>query len=112
VVRWYDAKAAKWKQETVQISDEMARVPVIDTRKFADQERAKDRANSNAEEVERGKAGGTVAIDGEPSAVAQALCAISGIRPGTNGLYWLTGATHNFSRNDGWTTSCELARAL
>jgi len=47
VVRWYDNKEAKWKEETVQISDETARVPLIDTRKFADQGRAKDRAESN-----------------------------------------------------------------
>jgi hypothetical protein len=31
-MRWYDNKEAKWKQETVQISDEAARVPLIDTR--------------------------------------------------------------------------------
>jgi hypothetical protein len=57
-VRWYDNKEATWKQETVQISDETARVPLVDTRKFADQYRTRDRAESSAKEVECGKGGG------------------------------------------------------
>jgi phage protein D len=108
VVRWYDSKEAKWKQETVQISDEAARVPLIDTRKFADQDRAKDRADSNASEVERGKGGGQVTIDGEPAAVAQARCMVSGIGPGIDGTYRITALSHNLSRGDGWTTLLDL----
>jgi phage protein D len=108
VVRWYDNKEAKWKEETVQISDETARVPLIDTRKFADQGRAKDRAESNTKEVERGKGGGQVTIDGEPRAVAQALCDVSGARAGGDGVYRITEATHHFSRGDGWVTVCDL----
>jgi phage protein D len=110
VVRWYDAKVAKWKQETVQISDETARVPLIETRKFSDQDRAKDRADSNAKEVERGKGGGQVTIDGEPAAQARTLCVLRGLRQGLDGAYRITEAEHRLSRDGGWTTSCELAR--
>jgi phage protein D len=110
VVRWYDRKEAKWKQETVQISDETARVPLIDTRKFADQSRARDRAESNAKEVERGRGGGQITIDGEPAAQAQMLCVLYGLRQELDGVYRITEATHALSRNGGWTTSCELAR--
>ena len=108
IVRWYDNKEAKWKQETVQISDEMARVPLVETRKFADRQRAKDRAKSNAKEVERGKGGGQITIDGEPTAVAQALCEVSGIRAGVDGAYRITAATNNFSRDTGWTTILDI----
>ena len=108
VVRWYDAKEAKWKQEIVQISDETARVPLVETRRFANQERAKDRAESNAKEAERGRGGGQVTIDGEPAVVAQARCLVSGIRAGIDGEYKISGATHNFARENGWTTTIDL----
>ena len=108
VVRWYDAKEAKWKQEIVQISDETARVPLVETRRFANQERAKDRAESNAKEAERGRGGGQVTIDGEPAVVAQARCLVSGIRAGFDGEYKISGATHNFARENGWTTTIDL----
>lgn len=108
VVRWYDAKEAKLKQETVQISDETARVPLVETRKFADQDRAKDRAGSNAKEVERGKGDGTVTVDGEPAAIAQATCTVSGVRAGIDGVYRITEATHSYARESGWTTVLDL----
>lgn len=108
VVRWYDTKEAKWKQETVQISDEAARVPLVDTRKFADQDRAQDRAKSNATEVERGKGGGQITIDGESAAVAQGLCRVSGVRDGVDGSYRVSKVTHSFWRDGGWVTVCDL----
>ena len=108
VVRWYDNKEAKWMREMVEISDQTARVPLVDTKKFADKDRAKDRAEANAEEVKRGKGGGTITIDGDPAAVAQALCIVTGIRAGIDGSYRITQATHSFSREEGWTTSLDL----
>ncbi|GLI94672.1 hypothetical protein [Methylocystis echinoides] len=50
----------------IQIGHETARVPLIETRRLADHERAKDRAERNAKRVERGKGGGT--LDGGPAA--------------------------------------------
>lgn len=108
VVRWYDSKEAKWKKETVQISDETARVPLVETRKLSDRDRANDRANSNAKEVERGKGGGQVTIDGEPTIIAQAICAVSGIRASIDATYRITEATHTFSRSNGWVTALDL----
>jgi phage protein D len=109
IVRWYDKKEAKWKQETVQISDETARVPLVDSRKFADRQRAKDRAESNAKEVERGKGGGQITIDGEPTAVAQARCLIFGVHAGVDGAYRISEVTHSLTRDRGWTTILHVA---
>jgi len=108
VVRWYDRKEAKWRKETVQLMDEAARVPLIDARKSGDKDRAKDRADSNAEEVKRGKGGGTVTLVGAPEAQAQGLCRITGVRAGVDGDYRVSEATHNFSRDGGWMTVCDL----
>ena len=112
VVRWYDSKEAKWKQETVQISDETARVPLVETRRFADPSRAKDRAESNAREIERGKGSGHITIDGEPTAVAQAVCVVSGVRNGVDGNYMISEATHNFTRENGWTTIIDAGHPM
>jgi len=111
VVRWYDRKEAKWRKETVQLMDEAARVPLIDARKSGDKDRAKDRADSNAEEAKRSKGGGQITIDGEPAAVAQALCIISGIRIGVDAIYRIAKATQSFSRHSGWTTALDLEQS-
>lgn len=108
VVRWYDQKEAKWKKETVQIQDETARVPFIETRRAPNKDQAKDKAESNAEESKRGKGGGTITLDGEPNAQAQATCMVAGIRAGIDGMYRITQATHNFSRENGWTTMLDI----
>jgi phage protein D len=108
VVRWYDRKEAKWRKETVQLMDEAARAPLIDARKSGDKDRAKDRADSNAEEAKRGKGGGTVTLIGAPEAQAQGLCRISGVRPGVDGNYRVSEATHSLSRDGGWVTVCDL----
>lgn len=108
VVRWYDRKEAKWKREVVQIQDETARVPFVETRRAPTQERAKDHAESNAEESKRAKGGGTVTIDGDPNAQPQAIAMIQGVRPGVDGMYRITEATHDYSRDNGWTTMLDL----
>jgi phage protein D len=108
VVRWYDRKEAKWRKETVQLMDETARVPLIDARKSGDRDRAKDRAGGNAEEAKRSKGGGTVTLVGAPEAQGQGLCRISGVRSGIDGNYRVSEATHNFSRDGGWVTTCDL----
>jgi hypothetical protein len=107
-VHWYDRKGAKWRKETVQLMDEAARVPLIDARKSGDGDRAKDRADSNAEEAKRAKGGGTVTLVGAAEAQAQGLCRITGVRVGVDGDYRVSETTHSFSRDGGWVTTCDL----
>lgn len=108
VVRYYDQKEAKWKKETIQIQDETARVPFIETRRAPNKDQAKDHADSNAEESKRARGGGTITIDGAPEAQAQAICMVAGIRAGIDGMYRITQATHEFGRDEGWTTMLDL----
>ena len=110
VVRWYDRKDAKWRKETVQLMDEAARVPLIDTRKSGDRDRAKERAGGNAEEAKRAKGGGTVTLIGAPEAQAQGLCRISGVRSSVDGEYRVSEATHSYSRDGGWVTVCDITQ--
>jgi hypothetical protein len=56
-----------------------------ETKKRAGQDQAKQKADGNAAEAKRGKSGGTVTIDGEPAAQAQAPCFVAGVRGGIDG---------------------------
>lgn len=85
VVRWYDRKDAKQRKETVQPMDEAVRVPLIETRKNGDRDRAKDRAGGNAAEANCAKGGGTVTLIGAPEGPAQGLCHIAGVRSRVDG---------------------------
>jgi phage protein D len=108
VVRWYDRKDAKWRKETIQLMNEAARVPLIETRKSGDRDRARDRANSNAEEAKRGKGGGTVTLVGAPEAQPQGLYRIRAVRSGVDAEYRISEAMHLLSRENGWLTSCVI----
>jgi phage protein D len=108
IVRWYDSKKAEWEKQEVDIGDASALVDLIETKKRADRDLAKDQAQSNAAESKRGKGGGSITIDGEPAAQAQSLCVVSGVRAGIDGEYRIATASHAYSRNGGWVTVCQL----
>lgn len=109
-VRWYDKKEAKYKEEQVQVSgaSQGAQADLTQRFKATDKDQAKRQAQSNKDEADRGKGGGSISLDGEPRARAQAACTVSGIRAGIDGIYKITNATHTYSRGGGYTTDCEL----
>lgn len=108
VVRWYDEKAAKWMKKEVEIGDADAVSNLTETKKAANADRAGDKAKANAEDAKRKKGGGSITIDGEPTAQAQAPCIVSGVRAGIDGTYRIASVTHTYTRDGGWVTACEL----
>jgi hypothetical protein len=108
IVRWYDRKEAKYKKEKVDIGDRDLNVDLTETQHAPDKDQAKKKAESNAEESKRGKGGGTITIDGDPMAMAQAVMNVAGIRPGIDGRYRIATARHDLSRKSGWTVDCDL----
>ncbi len=108
IVRYYDNKEAKWQRERVGITGLNGKVPFVETKKAADKDRAKNKAESNAEEAKRGKGGGQITIIGNPNAQAQTNLIVAGVRSGVDGTYRITTATHNYSRSEGWLTTCDL----
>ena len=107
-VRWYDRKKAKWNKEQVEIGGQDGSVDITETFKFADKERAKNRATSNSDEAKRGKGGGEIRIDGDARARSQVDCLVQGIRSGIDGMWRVTIARHTYTRDGGWTTSCDV----
>jgi phage protein D len=102
--RWYDYKGAKWKRETVEAA---AAVEPESGDRFSeyDADASNDRAGSSKKGGDREKGGGTVVIDGNPNAKAEAPCIVIGARPGIDGTYRTDTAQHNFTRGSGYITT-------
>jgi phage protein D len=114
IARWYDPKAAKWMAETVQAKTPgtvtgNSPAPASTHRyKTANQQNAKGQAGSASDEADRDRGGGTVTIDGNPSAQSEAQCVVAGVRPGIDGLYRISTATHRLTRHGGYLTDLQL----
>ncbi len=75
---------------------------------YVDEAQAKQKAGAEGKRSDREKGGGSVSILGDPSAEPEALCNISGIRPGIDGSYRIAAVTHNLSKGGGFTTELDL----
>ena len=107
-VRWYDPKAAKYKIEDAESEERDGEVQHLDRHTRPDQASAQARGKSNSKEADRDQGGGTLTIDGEPEAQAEAMCIVSGYRPGIDGTYRIKSARHILNRQGGYTTELEL----
>lgn len=106
-VRWYDRQEAKWKEEKVEAEQD---VPPVTTDRFpaADADTAKRRGGATSKEGKREKGGGSVEIEGEPAARAEAECIVIGTRPGIDGTYRIESAEHKYTRGGGFLTRLQL----
>jgi phage protein D len=105
--RVYDHTKALWSEVSKSIG-ESGEVDHHDPYKHAFDDRAKNRAGSNADDCQRQQGGGHVEIDGEPAALAQAHLTLSGARPGIDGSYIIKTARHRYARHSGWTTTLDV----
>jgi len=108
-VTWYDAAEAKWKTQdgTIKAVGEGG----AGTYRFsaADQDTAERMSRAMKKKAERAKGGGTVTIDGNPAAQAEAICFVE-IRPGISGTYQIVSVEHSWTRGSGFITELELKR--
>lgn len=109
-VVWYDTKEAKWKTKTGEVKA-VGEGGDVGTYRFSapDQETAEMQADALEKEAEREKGGGTLVIDGDPAAQAEALCELIA-RPGISGVYQIDTVEQKWTRSEGWTSSMELKR--
>ncbi|HWL31213.1 MAG TPA: late control protein [Xanthobacteraceae bacterium] len=105
--RYYDRKAAKWKETEVEILDQGAQAIFGDRYSRADEGESKGSATNGAKDAEREKGGGSAEIDGNAAARPGGTFLLVGARPGIDGAYRIEGVDHNYSRS-GWTTKLEL----
>lgn len=106
-VTWYDADEAKWKTQdgTVKAIGEGD----AGTHRFsaADRDTAKRLSQAMRTKAESDKGGGSVLIDGDPAAQAEAPCIVT-IRPGISATYRIASVEHSFTRQAGFLTRLKL----
>lgn len=106
--RYYDAKEAKWKEFEVETEVEGEAPTLVGRFAVADEDRAKQEAGSLKTDIERAGGEGTVVIEGNIFAMAEAACVVSGARPGIDGTYRIDSVDHEYSRGSGFATSLTL----
>ena len=105
--RWFDRKAAKWKRETVEAAPK-AQAQSTDRYSEADAESSKGRSGSAKRGGDREKGGGTITIDGDSLAQAEAPVIVSGTRPGIDGTYRAESVEHRYTRGGGYTCTIDI----
>lgn len=108
--RWYDRKAARWKEKEAEVVDEGAEATILDEYDRADEGDAETSANAAAKGAEKDKGGGTIEIDGTAAARPGGNVILVGARPGVDGTYRIESIDHSYSRSSGWTTSLAVKR--
>lgn len=74
----------------------------------ANEAQAKKKGEAHGKESDREKGGGNVTIIGNAVAEPEAICTVSGARPGIDGSYQIDTVGHSISKSDGFTTSLGL----
>lgn len=105
--RWFDIPKGKWMRERVEARAE-GRAESTDRYSHADSDSAERRSGSAKKGGDREKGGGTVVIDGEPSAQAEAPVTVIGARAGIDGSYRADSVEHLYTRGGGYTTTIEV----
>ena len=74
----------------------------------ANEAEAKKKGEARAKESDRQKGGGTVTIVGNALAEPEAVCTVSGVRPGIDGSYQIDTVDHSVDKSSGFVTTIGL----
>lgn len=109
-IRYFDRKAAAFKEEDVEIKSGEGAPNALDIglMEAADKGSATSAAKGKKTKGEREAGGGTVRIDCDPSAKAEGTLILVGADPGVDGSYRIESATHKLSRSGGSETSLSV----
>lgn len=74
----------------------------------ADEDQADKRAGAEGKKSDREKGSGSVQILGDVFAEPEAICSVSGVRPGIDGDYRISSVTHTIDKSSGFKTDLSL----
>ncbi|WP_298959000.1 late control D family protein [uncultured Methylobacterium sp.] len=109
-VRYYDRRAAKWKQEDVEVgaspgaSSGASGVVDLPPAPRADKDQAKSAAKGRKTASEREGGSGEVTLVFAVEACAEGTCVVEGVRAGIDGSYRIESVVHRVSRGPSTTT--------
>lgn len=104
---WYDSKAGLWRVEQAPTGMASGEADLTDAHHHANKDRAQSRAKSNADDCARKGGAGMIELYGDPRAMSQNNCSLSGARVGVDGSYRVKTAHHTYSRG-GWHCSVDV----
>ena len=107
-VRWFDRKAARFEEKSVDIEGLDGRIDHVSGVMAADEGQADGIAKGRKSEAERDAGSGTILMDLVAHARAEAPLTFSGARPGVNGTYRIVSVKHQANRSSGSTTQCQI----
>ncbi len=109
-VRYYDPKTATWKEviQPITGNGDGANAELTHRQTRADEDEANDTSGANGAMSQREAGSGSVSIVGEPAAMPEGTCNVSGVRPGVDGSYRIDGVRHYLNRHSGFRTDLEL----
>lgn len=109
--RHFDRQEAEWKSEEEEAGYETG-TESEDMARFSEPgaDEARSRAGSRAKESDRDRGGGSIEIDGEPAAQAEATVVLVGARAGVDGRFLIETVNHKRSRSGGFTTSLTVKK--
>ena len=105
---YYDPAAALYKVVSQATGLSAAQSDLTDGHKHADQDHATNKAKSNAADSQRKSGGGSIELYGDPRAMSQNNCQLSGARAGVDGSYRIKTARHTLTRGGGWKISVDV----
>lgn len=107
-VRYFDRKAAAFKQQDVEIQGENGEALSLPGGDAADEGSAKDAAGGRKSDADREGGSGSVRILFDVAAQAEGTLNLSGAREGVDGTYRIVSVTHKLDRSGGAETSLEI----
>ena len=108
-VRYYDTATAKYEEIVIETGIVGGDATAVGRFRARNKAAAEDKANAIRANCERGSGMGSVTIEGNVGAQAEATCAIVGARIGVDGLYVIDGVDHRYTRAGGFVTTLQLA---
>lgn len=116
-VKWFDKKAAKFKQEEVKIdfdndgdidADDAQIATSLANYSANDADAAKRSGSGKKTKSQRESGEGSVVVPLLPEARVEGTLTVKGTRPGVDGPYRISSVAHKLERNGGSTTTLEL----
>ncbi len=108
MARWYDLDAARYRTKRVDLAQEDGGAHLLAAPR-PDESEASEGAASEGQERRRAKGGGSIVINGDPTAQPGAICNLTA-RAGVSGAYIIDGVTNTLDRGQGGVTNLEVVR--
>jgi hypothetical protein len=109
--RYYDRLTATWKELATAIpaaAGGQSTATLTHRQTRADQDEAQNQSDATDASSQREAGSGHVEIVGEPAAMPDGTCVVSGVRPGVDGTYRIDGVNHQLNRASGFVTHLDL----